>query len=533
MKKIDYNYFLIFAILLLVEILIRPFGDFPLNDDWCYAIPVRDMLQGLPLKLVNWGSMTLVTQLLWGFLFGKFFGFSFFVLRLSVLSLHLVASLVLYKMLTKQKNSFFGLILTLFYILNPLVLSLSNTFMTDVTFLSIAIFTLYFYHIIFEGIKNYWHICLAILFTILLILTRQIGLYLPLAFLIVGILKQNKSLIITASLVLFFAIISLQLYEYWLLASENKVNNYFKPSDMLLLGVYKLPQIGFSFYHRMSLYLFYVGIFLLPISASILIFELKNETKKGIFKMALFSLPLIICSLRAFPSFPFPNVMSSVSVGTKILYDNFIPNAVTDYTLYPKVAMCFKILGLIGAILLIFVLYFKIKNLKMMRQNEAFLPQMGLFSFILYAIMMAFSDVFMDRYILPVFLSVIFMFTYFNQNIKKPIFIFLYLFAIGLFGILTTHDYFAWNKVRNEAYISLIEIKKAPHARIHAGIDMWGWQNYKHADAQTYRNAFGSSNWLYIFTFLPKVENLQVYKKYSYQRYIPFGTDTIYIQTRP
>ncbi len=532
LSKFNIHYFILIFCIFLIEIIVSPFGNFPLNDDWCYAIPVRDLVKGLPLKLVNWGSMTLVTQLIWGFIFSKFFGFSFFVLRLSVLSLHVVACMVLYKLITRNSNATLGLFLTLFYVFNPLVLSLSNSFMTDVTCLSIAIFTIYYYQLVFINNNNFLAIFLSVIFTILLILTRQIGLYLPISLVVIAVLSKNKRLILLSGLIFLVAILTLQLYEYWLVVSENKINNYFKPADLILTGFQKIPQICFSFYHRLSLYLFYSGLFLMPFSGIYLYDELKNITKKDFLKVILYCSPLLICSLRAFPSFPCHNVKSNVSVGAQILYDNFIPNPQTDYNQYPKVALFFKILALVGAWMFIFLMYFKIKNLKNIIQSKFFLPQMGLFSYITYSFMMAFSDGFMDRYIMPVFLATIFIFVYFGNKKLNYYYILSFLIVMGLFSLLTTRDYFEWNNTRSHIYNQLLETENTSHLRIHAGVDMWGWQNYKHQDAIEYRNTFGAGNWDFILTFQPKVENLKIYKKYPYQRFIPYKIDTLYVQTR-
>ena len=46
--------------------LINPVGDFPLNDDWCYAKSVKNYIETGELILYNWGEMTLVGQVFYG-----------------------------------------------------------------------------------------------------------------------------------------------------------------------------------------------------------------------------------------------------------------------------------------------------------------------------------------------------------------------------------------------------------------------------------------------------------------------------------
>ena len=78
--------------------LINPVGDFPLNDDWCYAKSVKNYIETGELILYNWGEMTLVGQVFYGIIFSKLFGFSFTVLRISTLLFAISSSLILYKL---------------------------------------------------------------------------------------------------------------------------------------------------------------------------------------------------------------------------------------------------------------------------------------------------------------------------------------------------------------------------------------------------------------------------------------------------
>ncbi|TAF75837.1 MAG: phospholipid carrier-dependent glycosyltransferase [Bacteroidetes bacterium] len=136
----------------IVELLIFPIGEFPLNDDWCYAIPVRDLINGEKLRIVNWGSMTLLTQIGWGYLFSTIFGFSFLTLRISVIILGITGGIYLYYLLEKNtKNNYLALFLALVYVLNPLHISLSNTFMTDVPFCTFSIVSLFYIKKMFDS----------------------------------------------------------------------------------------------------------------------------------------------------------------------------------------------------------------------------------------------------------------------------------------------------------------------------------------------------------------------------------------------
>ena len=66
--------------------LIRPFGGFPLNDDWAYAWSVERLLAAGQLRLSDWTSPSLVFQVLCGALWTKLAGFGAFQLRLLTLT---------------------------------------------------------------------------------------------------------------------------------------------------------------------------------------------------------------------------------------------------------------------------------------------------------------------------------------------------------------------------------------------------------------------------------------------------------------
>ena len=64
--------FLVFAATL------SPWGyDFPLNDDWAYALAARALAATGRLTLSDWGASTQLPHIITGAVFAKAFGFSF------------------------------------------------------------------------------------------------------------------------------------------------------------------------------------------------------------------------------------------------------------------------------------------------------------------------------------------------------------------------------------------------------------------------------------------------------------------------
>jgi len=165
-------------------VLVNPVGDFPVNNDWAYARSVLSLVENGQFRLLGWGTMTLVTQVLWGALWVKLFGFSFEVLRFSTIFLGLVALAGCYFLiLNLGKQAWIALAGTFVLMANPLFLVLTNSFMTDVPFLALSVWSAYFLLRAIEE-DSIRHLFKGMCFAVAAILLRQIALILPLTFLI-------------------------------------------------------------------------------------------------------------------------------------------------------------------------------------------------------------------------------------------------------------------------------------------------------------------------------------------------------------
>ena len=139
--------FLIFIVLAFTSalLLIDPFGDFPLNDDWSFARAVKTLITEGEFRPTDWTSMPLVTNVLWGALFCLPTGFSFDALRLSTIVSSLLGVIGTFLIMREIRLSRpIALITALTLAFNPIYFSLSNTFMTDVPFTTLGIITALF-----------------------------------------------------------------------------------------------------------------------------------------------------------------------------------------------------------------------------------------------------------------------------------------------------------------------------------------------------------------------------------------------------
>lgn len=108
-------------------------GDFPINDDWGYATPVRWWSEDKVLRLTHWQSMPLLTQIAAGIAWTEIVGFSQEALRWLTVVFATLFILALYGLVRQvgQSPVIAGLV-ALTALASPVLLGLSFTFMTDV-----------------------------------------------------------------------------------------------------------------------------------------------------------------------------------------------------------------------------------------------------------------------------------------------------------------------------------------------------------------------------------------------------------------
>ncbi|MBI4801871.1 MAG: glycosyltransferase family 39 protein [Elusimicrobia bacterium] len=155
--------------------------DFPLNDDWAYAIGVKNFLEQGRFALCDWAASTQLPHLLAGAVSAKIFGFSFTALKAYNLAVSAALVFVFFRTLEEfALEPADRLLAALAFCLNPLFLVLANSFMTDVTYLFWMALSSYFFirHLKTGGLAA---LTGAGLCAAAACLTRQLGIAVPLA----------------------------------------------------------------------------------------------------------------------------------------------------------------------------------------------------------------------------------------------------------------------------------------------------------------------------------------------------------------
>ena len=165
----------------LSPLVLRPFQNVPFIDDWTYAWPVEWLLKNGKLKILQWSSSFNLIQALWGAIFCLPTGFSFAHLRFStwILAGSCLCGLylLLWDLKASRSSSFLGVAM---FAAHPLFFSLSFTFMTDIPFLTMLVWSVFATVRGLEKKSNQW-LLVAAAFAALSIGIRTIGIAMPVA----------------------------------------------------------------------------------------------------------------------------------------------------------------------------------------------------------------------------------------------------------------------------------------------------------------------------------------------------------------
>ncbi|MDN3664284.1 glycosyltransferase family 39 protein [Algibacter miyuki] len=507
---------------LLLIFIINPIGDFPLNDDWCYGKSVRTLYQDGYLKLYNWGEMTLVGHVYWGYFFTKIFGFSFTVLRWSTLVLGYATILGIYNLLKAAKlvrwMVLFG---TALCVMNPIFLSLSFSFMTDVPFLCVSIWSLYLFLKALQ--TNRWQpIYWAVFFCFWAFLIRQLAWVFPVVWLLTVLFTKKRTVKnITQALLPLLMMVVFSLVFSYIMDSQGLLPKRYNSKFTVLLGSITNLDLG-VFFRFISYFLrsvAYIGFLFAPIH----IFYLNRYKFKAYHVWTIVYTVVVTAAIilagKTIPSLD--NVWIDFGVGPITLADHS-GNFTT--TPSPRAPVWFwqmvTAVGVFSSVALIFNLRQFIIALfnKKIISHEVVLSVMF---FVVYLTPFLIVGVY-DRYLLPLFPMAIVLL---GANSKKnPKEMFQYC-AFGFLGVLTwfsvsaTHDYLSWNRVRWEALNELTD-SGVSKEHIQGGAEFVTWYHFSEERERWWEIVTP----VYTLVFQHEKKD-QVIKTYHYRRWLPGNGD--------
>ncbi|THB76936.1 MAG: hypothetical protein D6B25_08435 [Desulfobulbaceae bacterium] len=329
-----------------IIVVINPIGEFMINDDWSFTLVVEDLLTNKTFTTTGWaGGPAALVHILWGTLWSLIFGFSVSALRCATLFLAICTSIALLILLKDRfRSSWIVLLYTLTLTVNPLFLSQSFTFMTDITFVAMVVVALLF---ISWGIeKNHYPLLITgFFFSLLATLTRQLGLAIPLAFLVTVFLHPPLKTMSRRHLSLVAVLVGIVPWlscELWLATLETSVANhpvvqrifaYPVEKGVFDYGIFLLSQAGVIW--------LYCGFFLSPL---LIIHQNKLRSIHPLRKLiilitfffCLFELAIILGYISP-PTGFYKNIIYNFGIGPILLKDNYLLGITRNVSLPPPI----------------------------------------------------------------------------------------------------------------------------------------------------------------------------------------------------
>ena len=551
---------ILLAIWCIIIFIVNPVGEFMVNDDWAFVKALESFKEGTYTTTTGWGPSyapggpALITHLLWGLAWSSVFGYSLTVVRLSVLALGILGSLAMLVLLrlsgASRRLAFYG---TLTFILNPLFLSQCFTFMTDVTFTSFAIFSVLFLQMGLEKMSQTL-VGFGLLFALLSILTRQIGIVIPVGFVAACLVHPSgKELgrLRTLFLTVLIILIPWLTYEFCLaglgatpLTKHLVIHNIldfprakgfpdylvFLGGQLLFAGSYAgflvSPVLGLRYNQYLKLKLF--KYFLMTFTAGFLIFEAA----------------LLAGVISPRPGF-YPNVIFDFGIGPILLKDTYILHIQRTQSLPGPLFYLLVYWAWLGMVVMVGLMISSLKRLFTSNRSEAlsinFLSAFTLLMGIAYVGIIAVTG-FHDRYLIPVFAFTILWLVadmpdrhtfHFGRWKSLPAVVSLAL--IAFFSVTGTRDFMEMKRSLKKAHDYLISDLKVNPCNTDGGFEFNGYHCYKKGLISKTGNSWWwveKEDYLVSLGPLPGYRTIQTY---PFERYMgpdgavhilqPFGAD--------
>ena len=465
---------ILFAVFLF---LVSPIHEFPLNDDWSFALQVKNFYETGLLKILDWSATSGVFHILWGWLFVLPFGFSFTILRLSTLALHLVGTISLYKLLRDMGLSVaWSLFSALVLVFNPWIFQLSYSFMTDVPYFSFMILALFFYYKgLFE--EKIVFLCLGSIAVSISFLIREMGILLPMSVMIYLLIWDREMLAKRALAILVVPVLTLICFEYWYVLIHGVTKGHIFHRNTMMNNLMS-PRIVVQCLERFFSLAFFLGISLLPLSIAVC-FSLKgrlnhSSLKRKISLLFFIGLFIWVATGKATKSEFYPidylwivasflGVMSGVKPPV-------IPVGWERALFWISVTST--------CVLFAWLFLESAKREDWERKNIAFFALLGGVQFCYIHI----APFFFQRYFLPVIPMIILSFSVLikrNRLSNNPI-VLSFLIIPALFSILSTKDSLSWNQAKWNAAQDLVN-RGIPAQHIEAGLEWGCWNFYEYS----------------------------------------------------
>ena len=527
-------------------IVVNPAGNFPLNDDWSWAAAARNLALGHDWRPTGWTAMPLITQSLWAAPFCILTDCSYEALRASTLVsglLLLISSYYLFASVTK--STFAAGLAAATVAFNPVIFELSYTFMTDTLFTALLVTTAFVFLKTFRDNSPYLF-ALACVLAVASTLCRQVGLCVPIAYLVVNMFRSDERARkgFRSLLPVVLCVLALVGFNHWMQQTGRLPALYYLESARLINGI----RHPIFLIHTMSLnlviILLYLGLFCSPLlilrrrSA----YDAAGPRLRWVPTAAAAAATLIVVAVlwRWLGLMPIGgNILLPEGLGPLTLHDTWVlhlNNVAPLPTFFWVAVTALSLFGLFKLVELIcaFAMSLFDRDRKPTAvQTECYF---AVACTVIYMSPFFFVEMF-DRYIATIVPIVCLFILAFTQPARASagaarVYAGVVCTCIALFGVLGTHDYLSWNRARWQAIADLERLDHANSSNIDGGFEFNGSTSYN----SNYRPSPGMSWWwvkddTYQVTF-GSVPGMSELRRYRYTTYLPPGTRFIHALRR-
>jgi hypothetical protein len=531
---------------LLAIFLVQPSGDFPLNDDWSYAVLVRTLLFDHDWRPSGWNSAPIITQSLLAAPFCLFTTCSYEALRVFSLVcglVLLVSSYFLFRRVTRSE--FTAGLATTAVALNPVNFQLSFTFMTDIPFAALLTLSMlaFLKTLRSDSIALYVAACLL---AVAATLCRQLGLCVPLAYLAMSAfvpgLRGRR--IVRAALPLVLCISTFALFELWLQQTGRLPALYHQNEGVILSNLRDPALLIKLVIANLTIAFLYFGLFGLPV---LILRQLPpvgwpnpwlRWTPRCVAAVAVLCACIVFSLVRMMPAGH--NILIKQGLGPLTLRDGYVLGLDNVPSLPVPFWVVVTALSVIGLFKLAeLVASFSLRLIIERGDVTAEGRTDAVFAFLCTGAYLTPLIVgrFFDRYLMA-FLPIVLMFVLAattavpREHLWRNAVAGALCAAFAIFAVLGTHDYLSWNRARWEAIADAQRLDGATVTTMDGGFEFNGSTSYDAAYVQS-----PDKSWWWVkgdtfqITFGP-VPGMTELRRYPYVNYLPPATRHIYLLRR-
>ncbi|MBD2751790.1 glycosyltransferase family 39 protein [Spirosoma validum] len=529
-------------------LVINPYGEFPFNDDWLYAQSVKALVETGKFYMAPLTSVNLFVQIGWGALFCLPCGFSFTALRVSTLVAGAFGLWGTYRLINtstnNQQTAFIGTLLTM---VNPIYLGLSASFMTDVPFYALMVWSLSY---LVAGLKQdvTRFILIGLGLAVIALLIRQLGIAIFMGFGLAYLVRKgiHRRSILVAGISVGSGLCVQIAYQKWMKYMMTDMVMYNAQAGNLFHLSYYRMQLLSSFINNMFVCLMYVGLFMFPYFLLLLTRQSKATFIQDRWLWLLIVGIVIALWQVSFHGMNMPiwfNVLNAFGIGPILLKDLYYRIYSLPFpTLLHIITMLMTGMSLLGSA---YILYHLVRLVPFLLGRSISLSQRAivilLSSFLVIYFFPIGMQVLFDRYLLPIPVLLLILIHWLQpvpeqKPLEHTLPLPLYL-SVGLgigyliFSVCATHDYLAWNRVRWESLNNLMKQGVKP-AKIDGGHEFNGWYLY----SSSYKSSPTKSWWwVHDDTYVvgaSLMPGYALYQKHDVDTWLPWGIQQIIINKK-